>query len=139
ITLDDVVEAWSDIDAPENKYDAPKRVAPVNLEASLEIAMDTEAPVISFISPTNIVGKVSSLRIIEVAWGQPFNQNTFPRFRATDDRNGDLTAFVYVPKGDYSVLDTRTEGDYVIMLRVVDKWGNVTEEMFTFRVVMPTD
>ncbi len=105
------------------------------VEAQIDLAMDTEAPVITFISPTNIVGVDADQRIIEVPWGTPFNQNLFPRFRATDDRDGDLTPFVFVPKGEFSVLDTREEGDYEIMLRVVDEWGNVTEETFIFRVV----
>lgn len=105
------------------------------VQADIELAMDTEAPVLTFISPTAIVGKDAEDRIIEVPWGAPFNQNLFPRFRATDNRDGDLTSFVFVPKGENSVLDTRTEGDYVIVLRVVDEWGNVTEETFTFRVV----
>ncbi|PKK87459.1 MAG: hypothetical protein CVV63_00945 [Tenericutes bacterium HGW-Tenericutes-8] len=134
ITFNDVVEAWKDVEAPESQYAAPKRVAPVNLSASLEVVMDTEAPVITFISPTGIVGQPAASRIIPVTWGVPFNQNSFPRFRAADDRDGDLTPFVYVPKGAYSVLNTRVEGDYTIMLRVVDKWGNVTEETFIFRV-----
>lgn len=134
ITFEDVVEAWEDIDAPAEKYAAPVRVAENNLSASLPVAMDTEAPVLTFISPSGIVGKVPAERIIDVAWGQPFNQNLFPRFRVVDDRDGDITPFVYVPKGTNSVLDTRTEGNYTIMLRVVDKWGNVTEETFIFRV-----
>lgn len=105
------------------------------VEAEIDLAMDSEAPVITFISPTDIVGVDDADRIIEVPWGTPFNQNLFPRFRATDDRDGDLTSFVFVPKGENSVLDTREEGDYEIVLRVVDEWGNVTEETFTFRVV----
>ncbi|MCR3906891.1 MAG: hypothetical protein NUK62_07720 [Tenericutes bacterium] len=135
IEFNDVVEAWADIDAPAEKYAAPERTAMVNSKASLVLDLDTEAPVITFISPTGIVGKVPAERIIEVTWGQPFNQLLFPRYRADDDRDGDLTPFVFVPKGQSSVLDTRTEGDYTIMLRVVDKWGNVTEETFIFRVV----
>lgn len=135
IVFDDVIQAWADIDAPEEKYDAPVRTAMVNLKASMVLDLDTEAPVITFISPTGIVGKDPAERIIEVAWGQPFNQLLFPRYRANDDRDGDLTPFIFVPKGQSSVLDTRTEGDYTIMLRVVDKWGNVAEETFIFRVV----
>ena len=134
ITFEDVVLSWKDIDAPVDKYPAPVREAEVNVEASIELAMDTEAPVLTFISPSGIVGKVPAERIINVAWGQPFNQNLFPRFRVVDDRDGDITPFVYVPKGTNSVLDTRTVGNYTIMLRVVDKWGNVTEETFIFRV-----
>jgi len=135
IVFEDEVEAWKDIDAPAEQYDAPVRVATLNVKASIMLAMDTEAPEIQFISPTNIVGKDASERIIEVAWGVPFNQNSFPRFRATDDRDGDLTSFVFVPKGDFSVLNTAEEGDYTIMLQVSDKWGNVTQETFIFRVV----
>ena len=97
--------------------------------------MDTEAPVLTFISPTAIVGQPEASRIIEVAWGQPFDQNLFPGYRVADDRDGDLTPFVYVPAGANSTLDTRTEGDYTIMLMVEDKWGNVTSETFIFRVV----
>jgi hypothetical protein len=137
ITFDDVVEAWNDVDAPAEKYPAPVRVAPtfeINVEASLVIDMDLAAPTIVFIAPSSIIGKVAAERIINVAWGQPFNANQFPRYSAEDDRDGEITAFVYVPKGAFSVLDTRTEGDYTIMLRVVDTWGNVTEETFIFRV-----
>jgi hypothetical protein len=140
VTFDDVILSWADIDAPAEKYPAPVRVAPevpMNLKASLPVAMDDEAPVLAFISPAGIVGKVPAQRIIEVAWGQPFNQNLFPRYRVEDTRDGELTPFVYVPKGQFSVLDTRTVGDYTIMLRVVDRWGNVTEETFIFRVVKP--
>jgi len=137
IVFEDTIEAWADIDAPAEKYAAPSRVAPAvpkNVSASIVLDLDRSAPQIIFIAPTSIVGKVAAERIIVVAWGQPFNVNQFPRFRAEDDRDGDITAFVYVPKGAYSVLDTRTEGDYTIKLRVVDTWGNVTEETFIFRV-----
>lgn len=140
IEFDDVVEAWKDINPPAEKYAAPDRVAPevpANLAASLAVSMDTEAPVLSFISPNGIIDKPEAERIITVEWGKPFDPNLFPRFRVQDDRDGEITPFVYVPKGTFSVLDTRTEGDYVIMLRVVDRWGNITEEKFTFRVVKP--
>jgi hypothetical protein len=137
ITFEDEVEAWKDIDAPAEKYPAPVRVAPtfeLNVAASLVLDIDKAAPTIVFIAPSSIVGKAAAERIINVAWGQPFNANQFPRYSADDDRDGEITAFVYVPKGAFSVLDTRTEGDYTIMLRVVDTWGNVTEETFIFRV-----
>lgn len=108
-----------------------------NLTADINLDLDTEAPELTLISPSGIVGQDAENRIIEIAWGEPFNQNSFPRFRVNDNRDGDLTTLVFVPKGDFSVLDTRTEGDYTIMLRVVDLWGNVTEETFIFRVVKP--
>ena len=134
IVFEDVIEAWADIDAPEDKYPAPVRLPEPNLEAQITLDMDLGAPTITFIAPSSIVGQPAASRIIVVPWGQPFNINQFPRFRANDDRDGDITAFVYVPSGPYSILDTRTEGDYTIMLRVVDTWGNVTEETFIFRV-----
>ena len=135
ITIEDEIEAWADIKPPVDKYAAPVRVPVLNKSASIDLAMDTDAPEIIFISPVGIVGKEAGQRIIEVAWRQPFNQNSFPRFRATDDRDGDLTPFIFVPKGPNSILDTRYEGDYVIMLQVSDAWGNVTQETFIFRVV----
>jgi hypothetical protein len=134
ILFEDVVLSWADIDAPAEKYAAPVRTASINQSASIMLAMDSSAPVLTFIAPTAIVGLPAAQRIITVAWGQPFNVNQFPRYRALDDRDGDVTAFIYVPKGAFSVLDTRTEGDYTIMLRVVDRWGNATEETFIFRV-----
>jgi hypothetical protein len=134
ITFDDVVLSWQDIDAPADKYAAPVREAGMNLKASIALDVDSEAPEFVFVSPASVVDVAAAQRIIEVPWGTPFNQNLFPRYRAIDNRDGDLTVFVYVPKGDNSILDTRTEGDYTIVLRVVDKWGNATEEAFTFRV-----
>ncbi len=105
-----------------------------NAEASIPVDLDREAPVLNFISPSGIVGLDPEDRVIEVTWGQPFDQNLFPRFRVDDNRDGDLTSFVFVPKGGQSVLDTREEGDYTILLRVEDEWGNVTDETFIFRV-----
>lgn len=106
-----------------------------NHAANILLDLDTQAPELVFISPVGIIGQEAGNRVIEVEWGKAFDQNLFPGFRVTDDRDGDLTPFVYVPAGDNATLDTRTEGDYTIMLRVVDKWGNVTEETFIFRVV----
>lgn len=105
------------------------------LEASLELDLDAAPPEIIFIAPTAIVGKPAEERIITVPWGQPFNFNLFPRYRAADDRDGDITPFVYVPDDSPNrFVDTRTEGDYTIVLRVSDRWGNVTEVTFIFRV-----
>lgn len=97
-------------------------------EAQIAVNMDTEAPVITFpLLPAN--------KIIEVAWGQPFNLADFPLYTATDNRDGDVTLKVFVPAGSNAILDTRVEGDYVIELQVEDAWGNITKETFTFRVV----
>jgi hypothetical protein len=129
------VEAWADIEAPANKYAAPVRKAQQNVDASIELDLDTAAPVLTFVSPLSFVGKTADQRIIEVPWGQPFDQSLFPRYSVTDNRDGDITSFVFVPKGNMSVLNTAVEGDYTIMLQVEDKWGNVTQETFIFRVV----
>lgn len=99
-------------------------------QTSIELDLDRNAPVITF----PLLGED---KVIEVEWGKPFNLADFPLYDAVDDRDGDLTRAVFVPKGENSKLDTRTVGDYVITLQVSDAWGNVTQETFTFRVVKP--
>jgi len=106
-----------------------------NKEAALMVAMDTEAPVIGFTSPVSIVGQSAENRVIEIELGSDWNASWFPRYEATDTRDGDLKSFVYVPSGDYSTLNTGELGDYTIMLEVADDWGNVTQVTFIFRVV----
>ena len=137
LEFNDEVKAWDkDADAADTKYAAPVAMAiPANLTASLELNLDRTKPVLTFISPLSFLGATAGNRVITVEWGKPFNQSLFPRFAVADDRDGDITSFVFVPKGANSVLDTRTEGDYVIMLQVSDRWGNVTQETFIFRVV----
>ncbi len=99
--------------------------------AQIAVSMDTEKPVITF-------PLLPESKIIEVAWGQPFNLADFPLYAATDNRDGDLTRKVFVPAGSNAILDTRVEADYTIMLQVEDDWGNVTTETFIFRVVKPS-
>ena len=138
VTFNDEILAWdNDADKDDTKYAATARTVfvPSNAAASLKLDLDTEAPVLTFVSPLSFVGKAAADRIIEVPWGQPFDQSLFPRYSVTDNRDGDITAFVFVPKGNMSVLNTAEEGDYTIMLQVEDKWGNVTQETFIFRVV----
>ena len=138
VTFNDEILAWdTDADKDDTKYPATVRTVfvPSNAAASLKLDLDTEAPVLTFVSPLSFVGKAAADRIIEVPWGQPFDQSLFPRYSVTDNRDGDITAFVFVPKGNMSVLNTAEEGDYTIMLQVEDKWGNVTQETFIFRVV----
>ena len=138
VTFDDVITAWdNDTDAADTKYPATIRddvFKPTLADASLGVDMDRNAPALTFISPLSFIGADAESRIIEVPWGAPFDDTLFPRFAVADDRDGDVTSFVFVPKGAYSVLDTRTEGDYTIMLQVTDEWGNVTQETFIFRV-----
>lgn len=106
-----------------------------NKAASLMVNMDTQAPVISFTSPSSIIGQDPEDRVIEIELGSEWNQSWFPRYEASDNRDGVLTSFVYVPSGDYSTLNTGELGDYTIMLEVSDDWGNVTQMTFIFRVV----
>lgn len=138
VEFNDVIAAWdNDTDAADTKYDPTMRLdvfKPTLADASLELDMDSDAPALTFISPLSFIGADAESRIIEVPWGLPFDDTLFPRFAVADDRDGDVTSFVFVPKGAYSVLDTRTEGDYTIMLQVTDEWGNVTQETFIFRV-----
>ena len=135
VVFEDKVEIWADLKAEDDgKYKAPARVVPTNLSASIELDIDNEAPVFTFLTAA-IAGKPAAQRIIEVAWGKPFDQNLFPSYRVTDNRDGDLTTAVYVPKGANSVINTSVVGDYTIMLQVEDKWGNVAQETFIFRVV----
>ena len=140
VTIQDFVLVLSDANALDNTkmYEIQFDLGltdETNKAASIMVAMDTEAPVIAFTSPTSIVGQAAEDRVIEIVQGSEWNQSWFPRYQATDNRDGDLTSFVYVPSGEYSTLDTRELGDYTIMLEVSDKWGNVTQMTFIFRVV----
>jgi hypothetical protein len=138
VTFNDVILAWDkDTDAANTKYPATARTVfvPTNASASLALDLDTQAPVLTFVSPLSFVGKTAAERIILVPFGRPFDQTLFPRYSVTDNRDGNITSFVFVPKGNMSVLNTAVEGDYTIMLQVEDKWGNVTQETFIFRVV----
>ncbi len=93
-------------------------------DCSIVINMDQEAPVIELLRSSDV---------IEVKWGQPFDMSKFPQYEATDDRDGDITAKVYVPAG-MGTVDTSKEGDYKVTLRVTDSWGNTTDKVITFRV-----
>ncbi len=93
-------------------------------ECSIELNMDKEAPVITLLRSNGVV---------EVPWGQPFDMKLFPQYEASDDRDGDITAKVFVPKG-LGYLNTGVEGDYEVTLRVIDAWGNQTDKVITFRV-----
>lgn len=105
-----------------------------NLKAELALDIDKTAPVITFASPSEIVGKTEEERIILIEWNKKFPANRFPTFLVADDRDGDITHLAYVPAGENSTINTNVVGDYTIMLRVEDRWGNVTEETFIFRV-----
>ncbi|HHY96936.1 MAG TPA: hypothetical protein GYA04_02755 [Acholeplasma sp.] len=126
-TISDFVIVLSDANKLDNTKSYILSFDNDSVDAEIELALDKEKPVISF----PILGED---RIIEVAWGKEFDFNLFPLFEAVDDRDGNLTNRVYVPAGEKSKLNTAVEGDYEIMLRVEDTWGNVSEEIFIFRV-----
>ncbi|MGI6782420.1 MAG: pullulanase-associated domain-containing protein [Acholeplasmataceae bacterium] len=113
-------------DIPAATYD--------ELHAETILELDKEAPVITFLTEWD----EDEGRVINVPLGSKWNPALFPTYTVTDDRDGDIGYKVYVPGAkegnEYRILDTRTAGDYKILLKVVDDWGNVTEEIFTFRV-----
>lgn len=101
-------------------------------EAVLTLELDKTAPQLIFTSTFD----VPEDKVIYIQQYSKWDQSLFPRFRADDNRDGDITHRVYVPGGQESrILDTNVLGDYEILLRVVDNWGHVTEETFIFRVV----
>lgn len=104
-----------------------------NRSATISLDMDTQGPEIIFLAH-DWDGVDLANRVIEVEWDKKFDWNLFPGFLAVDDRDGNVTLLVHVPEGEFSKLDTNRVGDYTIMLRVSDDWGNVTEEKFIFRV-----
>ena len=107
-------------------FDQKLPVAAENKVDTIDVNIDKEKPVISFISPSDFATKEAADRIILVQWDAAFNRSLFPSFVATDDRDGEVTDLVYVvPTGDgyNSIIDTNKLGDYVITLRVEDVWG----------------
>lgn len=94
--------------------------------AEIELDLDTEKPVISLIG-------ASADNVVKVTYGKKFDMKLFPRYKAMDNRDGDITSMVYVPSGK-GKLNTAIKGDYEVTLRVEDKWGNVSDLVITFRV-----
>lgn len=94
------------------------------LEAECNLALDTQAPVITLLDEG----------VIEIAQGSKWDQTLFPLYRVTDDRDATLQNKVYVKPG-HGTLNTNVAGDYEITLVVEDTWGNVAETTFVFRVV----
>ncbi len=139
-TLQDFVIVLSDTNALDNTkmYEIAFNLGEegdANKEAAIMVDMDTEAPVLEFTYPTSFTGADAASRVIEIELGSDWNQAWFPRYAVNDNRDGDLSSFVFVPAGDNSTLNTGELGDYTIMLQVSDKWGNVTQVTFIFRVV----
>ena len=142
IKQNDVIAEWKEIQPlaevkptePTKLPEAPAKDGEV-LEATILLELDRKAPVITFISDFDD----EEDRVVEIALGIKWNENLFPRYIANDDRDGDITYRVYVPGAaegnEDRIIDTRTAGDYKIKVKVVDDWGNSTEEVFTFRVM----
>lgn len=111
----------------------PMLETPEPIFAALEL--DTAAPVLMMLTePALYEGEIP---VYLVERYSKWDQTHFPRFKAFDERDGNITHRVYVPgaPNEFRVLDTNTLGDYKILLRVVDDWGHVTEQVFIFRVV----
>ncbi len=133
-SVSDFVINLDEEDALDNTKQYVLRFDDGTNEAEVELALDTTFPTITFMSPVGIVGKPANERIINVQWGVPYNIALFPQFVASDDRDGTLTPFVFVPEGSNSTVNTSVAGDYVITLQVSDSWGNTTTETFILRV-----
>ena len=93
-------------------------------QAEIELDLDKKGPEITLLTGSDV---------ISVEWNKKFDMNLFPTYIAIDDRDGNVTNKVYVPKGK-GYLNTNIKGDYPVTLCVEDKWGNVTEKVITFRV-----
>jgi len=99
------------------------------LQAEIQVAMDTVAPVLVFLDDEDEI-------IIELEFGAEWDQTLFPDYRATDDRDGVITSKVYVPTGQ-GYVNTSVAGDYEITLAVEDEWGNQSTITFTISVGEP--
>lgn len=122
---------------PEND---PKTIIddePVPAPDAIFAALDLDKSAPEFVFQTEFSSTTDeNIGVIEIQRYSKWDQTLFPRFRVSDERDGNITHRVYVPEDtEFKVLDTNTLGDYKILLRVVDDWGHVTEKVFIFRVV----
>ena len=92
-----------------------------------ELDMDTEAPVITFLSEDVDV---------EIELGGAWSAEYVPSVFAQDNRDGDITALVYIAPGD-GYINTGFVGEYDVTFTVYDVWGNKGEATFTVSVVEP--
>ena len=92
-----------------------------------ELDLDRTAPVITFLN-ANVD--------VEIELGGAWDADFVPSFVATDNRDGDITALVYIAAGE-GYVNTGIVGDYVVKFTVFDKWGNKGQASFTVSVVEP--
>lgn len=96
-------------------------------KAEIELALDNSSPVITLIE------QEGDEYIINVPLGAKWNNDDFPSYRASDDRDLDLTTKVYVPENQ-GYVNTKKAGTYEVTLQVEDEWGNVGTA--TFKIVV---
>lgn len=100
-------------------------------KTQIDLATDKAAPVIEFIDLEED-GKV------EVPYNEEFDFTLIPKYTVTDDRDGDISQQLYVPganeNNEKRFIDPGKEGEYEVLFRVVDTWGNVSEKIITFVV-----
>lgn len=97
-------------------------------QVEIELDLDTQAPVITLVTEDD-VDEV----IITIPLGSEWDNSLFPIYRASDDRDKNLSSKVYVPE-DKGFLSTKEAGTYEITLQVEDEWGNVGTA--TFKIVV---
>lgn len=92
-----------------------------------ELDIDSEKPVIEFLSENVNV---------EIELGGEWKAEYVPSVFAEDNRDGDITAKVYIAPGD-GYVNTGIKGTYTVTFTVEDVWGNKGEASFTVSVVDP--
>lgn len=95
-------------------------------EATIAVALDTQAPVITFISDQTVT----------IVAGEGWDSALWPDMRALDDRDGNVTDRIYVKTGDGTV-DMNLVGTHEVTLTVFDDWGNESTAVFTIVVTEP--
>lgn len=104
------------------------------LEANIVFDLDKEAPNITFVDPAH---NLEEKPVVEIKLGSEFLATDIPAFVVDDNRDGKMTD-IYVPGEDEGnekrFVDTSKAGDYEVLFRIVDEWGNVAEKIVIFRV-----
>jgi len=94
--------------------------------AEIDVDIDDEAPVITFISDQEV----------SIIAGEGWDSELWPVLRAEDDRDGMVTDRIYVKTGDGEV-DMNEVGVHEVILTVFDVWGNESTAVFTINVLEP--
>lgn len=95
--------------------------------SNIDLSIDKTAPVLVFDSNE-----------VKVEYNKEFDFNLIPGYSANDDRDGDLLESVYVPGADENnekrFIDPSVKGEYEVVFKVVDTWGNITTQTVKFIV-----